>query len=92
VRHTAVKGDGIEFGAARRLAAAAGVAAFAVFDDFSGALEQANFADTSDILSVPLHTEFEVLVRVEALRINAELSHILPPTKFEFVRRFAESG
>src|SRR4029077_4876296 len=38
-------------------------------------LERADFADASDVTAVPFYSEFEVLVRVESLWINTELSH-----------------
>ena len=66
---------GVVFGAARRFAAAAGIAAFAVLDDFGRPLESANFADARDVAAIPFDAELEVLVRIESLWINGELSH-----------------
>ena len=75
VRDAALERDRFVFRAARRFAAAAGIAAFAVLDDFGRALERADFADARDIFAVPFDAELEVLVGIEALRVDAELSH-----------------
>jgi hypothetical protein len=50
-----------------------------MLDDFGGALEPAHFADSGDVLPVPFDAEFEVLVRVEAICVDAKLSHNSPP-------------
>ena len=67
------------FGAARRFAAGAGVAALAMLDDLGGALERADLADAGDVPAVPLDAELEVLVRVETLCVDGELCHRLAP-------------
>ena len=50
-----------------------------MLDHLSGALESADLADAGDIFAVPLHAKFEILVGIEPLRVDAELSHSLPP-------------
>src|SRR5205085_2710770 len=70
---------GLEFGAARRFAARAGIAAFAVFNHFGGALEHPDLAQPGDITAIPFDAEFEILVRVESLCIDAKLCHGIPP-------------
>src|SRR5262249_7078080 len=67
--------DRVEFTAARRLAAAARVAPFAVLDHLRRPLQAADLADAGDVPAVPLDAELEVLVRVEPLRVRAELGH-----------------
>ena len=49
----------------------AGIAAFAVLDHLGRALERADLADAGDVAAVPLDPELEVLVGVEALRVDA---------------------
>ena len=90
VGHAAIEGDRFVFRAARRFAAAARIAAFAMFDDFGCAFKRADFADACNIFAVPFNAKLEVLVRVESLCVYAKLSHKLSP-RFGFVRRFAES-
>ncbi len=76
VGDAAFEGDRIEAGAARRLARGRErVAALAVFDQFGAALEGAHLADAGDVATIPLDAEFEVLVGIEALRVDAELCH-----------------
>src|SRR5262249_2145124 len=75
VRHAALHGDGLPLRAARRLAAAARVTALAVLDHLGRALERADLADRGHVPAVPLETELEVLVRVEALLVDRELRH-----------------
>src|SRR6185437_7675982 len=60
------------------LPAAAGVTAVAVLDLLGGPLEHSDLAHPGYELAVPLHPELEVLVGVEALRIDAELNHVDP--------------
>src|SRR5262249_39560692 len=79
VGHAPLQGDRLILGAARRLAAAARVAAVTMLDHLSSTLQGADLADAGDVATVPLDAELEILVRVEALRIDAELSHRLPP-------------
>ena len=70
VRDAALQRDGVVFGAAGRLAAAARVAALAVLHHFGRALQRADLADAGDVLAVPFHAELEVLVGIEALRVD----------------------
>src|SRR5262249_36617333 len=74
---TSVERDGVVLGAARRFAAAGGVASITMFDNFSGALQRADLADAGHVSAVPLHAEFEVLIRIEALCIDSKLSHYI---------------
>src|SRR5439155_4202288 len=55
--------------------AARGVPTFAVFHHFGGALEHPALADAGDVFAVPLDPKFEILVRIEALRIGSKLRH-----------------
>src|SRR5208337_1312785 len=56
----------------------AGVSALAVLDDFGAAFQWTYLRNSGDVLAVPLHAEFEVLVRIEALRVDRELCHAEP--------------
>src|SRR5262249_3741377 len=55
-----------------RLVVGAVLAALAVLDDFRGALERAHLADAEHHAAVPHHLELEVLVRVDAMRVDDE--------------------
>src|SRR6185436_15464657 len=67
VRGPAFESDGLILCAARRFAAAAGIASLPVLDNLGRALERAAFADTSHILAIPFQTEFEIFVGIESL-------------------------
>ena len=56
-------------------AGTAEVAADAVLNHLGAALQRADLADAGDIAAVPLDAELEVLVGVEARRVDAELGH-----------------
>ncbi|MNT86397.1 hypothetical protein D3C72_2266810 [compost metagenome] len=75
MRDAALQRDGFVLVAAGRLAAAGRVAAFAVLHHFGGALERGHLAHAGHVAAVPFHAELEVLVRIEALRIDGELRH-----------------
>src|SRR5262249_18698304 len=75
VGDAAFQGDGVIFGASRRLASSAGVATFAMLDHFGSPLQRANLADTGHVAAIPFDPEFEILVWVKALGIDAKLSH-----------------
>src|SRR5207237_1025898 len=75
VGHAALEGDRFKLGASRRLARAARVTPFAMLDHLGGPLERAHLADAGDVAAIPFHAELEILVRIEPLRIDAELSH-----------------
>src|SRR5450755_664738 len=75
VSNPALERDRIVLGAARRLAARTGVAAFAVFDHFGRALERAHLTDPGHVFPIPLDPEFKVLIRIVARRINRKLRH-----------------
>jgi hypothetical protein len=47
-----------------------------VLNDFGRALESADFANAGDVPAIPFYSEFEVFVRIEAIGVNGELSHI----------------
>jgi hypothetical protein len=47
-----------------------------VLHHVAGAVQAADLANAGDVLSIPLHAELEVLVRVEALRVHGELGHL----------------
>ena len=81
VGDAALERDRLVLGAAGRLAAVLGIAALAVLDDLGGALERADLADAGDVAAVPLHAELEVLVRIEALRVDGELCHGVSPVR-----------
>src|SRR5262245_31003299 len=76
----ALEGDGLVFRTAWRLAAAARVTPFTMLHHLGGPLERAHLADAGDVLAVPFDAEFEVLVRVETLRVDRELCHGTSPT------------
>jgi hypothetical protein len=73
-----LKRDRLVLGPSRRPAAARRVAAVAAPGHLGASLERAGLADPGYVAAVPLHAELEVLVRVEALRTDAELDHRLP--------------
>src|SRR5262249_55549996 len=75
VSDTTLQHDGFILGPARRLAAAARIATFAMLHHLRGALQRTHLADTRDVAAVPLNAEFEVLVRIKALRVYSELCH-----------------
>src|SRR5262249_58165158 len=52
-----------------------GIAVVAVLHHLGGAFEPRHLAHAGDVAAVPLHTELEVLVRVEAGGVDAELCH-----------------
>ena len=71
--YAALQSDGIVFGTRRRFAAGAGIAAFAMLHDIGASLQGAALAYPGYITAVPLHAEFEILVGIEALWVDAEL-------------------
>src|SRR5262249_21519661 len=75
VSNTALKRDRLEFGKPGRFATGAGIAAFAMMNDFCGASQAAYFADASNVLAVPFNTELKILVGIKTVRINSKLSH-----------------
>src|SRR6185437_3250168 len=75
LRDPAIQTDCVVFGAARRLATGAGVTAVTVLDHLGGALQHADLADARDIFTVPLQTELEVFVGIDASRIGDECWH-----------------
>src|SRR6202035_2410290 len=77
VRHAPLDRDGVVLCASRRLPAGRRVTSLAVLDDLGGALEAADLADARDVPAIPLHPELEVLVRVETLGVDGELSHVV---------------
>ena len=54
----------------------------AVLDNLGRALECPDLGDSSDVATIPFHPELEVLVGIEALGINTELSHLRSPLRF----------
>src|SRR5262245_62041630 len=70
------------FGDAWRLAACARVAALAMLNNFGGAFERADPRNSGHVSAVPFHSEFEIFVGVDALRIDSELRH-MPASDFE---------
>src|SRR6202042_1970001 len=76
VRDAALERDGVVFGAPRRFAAGARIAALAVLHDLGRALEHAHLADARDIAAAlrEFHAELEVLVGIEALVLH-EFGH-----------------
>src|SRR5262249_55089536 len=79
VRDAALERDRVELGAAGRLPRAGRVAAVAVLHHLGGALEAPHLAHAGHVATVPLHAELEVLVRIEAGRVDAELCHRWSP-------------
>jgi hypothetical protein len=74
VRDTALECDRRVFSPAKRFATAAGIASFAMFNDFGRAAQSAYFADASHITAIPLDAELKVFVGIKTLRIDRELS------------------
>ena len=77
MRNTALEGDWCVFSAAWRFAAAAGIAPFAMLNDFSSAAQSAYFADPSNITTIPFDAELKVFVGIKTLRIDRKFSHDL---------------
>src|SRR4029077_14915698 len=75
MRDAALQRNRLVLGAARRFAAAAGGAAFAMLDNLRGTLERATFADAGNVFAVPFDSELEVFVGIESLGVDTELSH-----------------
>src|ERR1041384_5433417 len=46
-----------------------------MLDDLGSLFHTGDLANARNVTSVPLHAKFKILVRVEALRVNTELSH-----------------
>jgi len=44
-------------------------------DHLGGAVQRAHVGDAGDGLAVPLHLKLELLVRVDAMRVDSELGH-----------------
>ena len=72
--NTALKRDRREFGEPRRFATAAGIASFAVVNDFGASPQPAYLANASNVLPIPLNAELKILVRIKTLRVNCKLS------------------
>src|SRR6266545_634634 len=79
MRDPALERDRLVLHAPRRLAASRGVAALAVFDDLRRPLQRADLAHPGHVATIPPHAELEVLIWVEALRVDRELGHHAPP-------------
>src|SRR5262249_38977570 len=75
MRHAAVERDRVVFGAARRLARARRITAVALLDHLGRAVEHADLAHAEHVATVPFDPELEVLVRVESICVDRELSH-----------------
>jgi len=75
VRDTALQRDCREFGVPRRLTAGAGIASFAMLNNFRCASQSAYFADACNVTASPLNAEFKVFVRIKTRRIDGKLSH-----------------
>ena len=60
-----------------------------MLDDFGRPLQRAHLADAGDVAAVPLHAELEVLVRIESLRVDAEL---MPFTAVSVLQGLAGDG
>src|SRR5437016_6189858 len=61
-----------------------------MLDDLGTSLQASDFADSSDVLSIPLDAKFEVFVRVEPLWIHAKLSHCLFSLGFDLAGHLLE--
>src|SRR5262249_51819289 len=79
VGEAALQRESLVFDLARRLARGRRVAALAVLDDGDRSLERADLAHARYVTAVPAHPEFEVLVRVEPLRVHRKLRHVPIP-------------
>src|SRR5205823_1792774 len=65
VGNAALERDRFILGAARRFAAAARIATFAMLDWFRGAFERADLAHAGHVAAVPFYPELEVFVGIE---------------------------
>src|SRR5947208_885383 len=68
--NTMLKRDRRIFGEARRFAAAARIASFAMLDNFSRTPQSTYLADSSNVAAVPLDAELKVLVGIKTLRVD----------------------
>ncbi len=59
----------------RGLAAGAGIASFAVSNNFRRAFQSAYFADTRNVTAIPFNAELKVFVRIKTRRIDGKFSH-----------------
>jgi hypothetical protein len=74
-RDTALQRDRGEFGMPRRLTAGAGIASFAMLNNFRCASQSAYFADACNVTAIPLNAESKVFVRIKTRRIDGKFSH-----------------
>jgi hypothetical protein len=51
------------------------IPALSVFHNLRGPLQPAHFADAGHVFAVPFDFEFEILVGIDAMRINGEMAH-----------------
>ena len=91
VSDSAFERDGFEFVASGRFVAGARVSAFAVLNQFGRALECAHLTDACHIPSVPLDTEFEILIRIESSCVDGKLCHSGSLLNFNLSRDLADS-
>jgi hypothetical protein len=76
VRNTALQRDRRKFAVTWRFAAGAGIASFAMLNNFRCASQSAYFADACNVTAIPLNAEFKVFVRIKTRRIDGKFSDI----------------
>jgi hypothetical protein len=72
VRDTALQRDRCKFGVPWRLTAGAGIASFAMLNNFCRASQSAYFADACNVTAIPLNAEFKVFVGIKTRRIDGK--------------------
>src|SRR6266481_9623055 len=75
VRDTTLQRDRHKFGVPRRLTASAGIASFAMLNNFRCAAQSADFADACNVTAIPLDAKFKVLVGIKTRRIDGKFNH-----------------
>src|SRR6266511_2799564 len=75
MRNTPLECDRVVFGTVGRFATAAGIAAFAVLNNFSLPIKSAHLTDAGDVAAIPFDAELEVWIGIKPGGINSKLSH-----------------
>src|SRR6266446_5603963 len=76
MRHASFQRDRIILGSTWGLAGSARISSLAVLHYLGGAFKRADLTDTGHIPAIPFNPKFEILVRVESLRVDCEFGHV----------------